>query len=173
LHGSRCLLRPYLPRDVEALPREAGDWEVARWMTRAFPHPYTLDDARDWVRRASAERPTDNFAIEVVGELAGGIGIRPLLHESEGVAEFGYWLGRRHWGKGIATEAVALLAAHAFAERGIRRLEAYVFAPNAVSSRVLEKYGFAREGVLRDAVTDREGTVLDAWLYSLLAPRRP
>ncbi len=171
LRGRRCLLRPYAPGDVDALQVEAGALDVARWMTRAFPHPYTLQDARDWIGRAAAESPTDNFAIEVDGALAGGVGIRPLRYESEGVAEFGYWLGRRSWGKGIASEAAGLLAAHAFGERGLRRLEAYVFAPNVASARVLEKCGFVREGILRRAVTDREGQILDAWLYALLAGR--
>ncbi len=172
LRSRRCLLRPYAPDDVEALQAEAGTWEVARWMTRAFPHPYTAKDALEWIGRAAADNPTDNFAIEFEGELAGGVGIRPLRFESEGVAEFGYWLGKRHWGKGIASEAASLLAAHAFEERGLRRLEAYVFAPNVASARVLAKCGFTREGILRNAVTDREGRILDAWLYALLAPER-
>jgi ribosomal-protein-alanine N-acetyltransferase len=164
--GRRFLLRPYRAEDAISLPNVAGDWEVARWMTAAFPHPYTAADALTWVAIASSESPVDNFAIEIEGVLAGGIGIRPLHGESTGVAEFGYWLGREHWGRGIATEASHLLIGYAFGERALRRLEAHVFAPNGASARVLEKCGFTLEGVLRQAVRERDGNVLDALLYA-------
>lgn len=137
-------------------------------MNATFPHPYTPGDARAWVAKASIEDPTDNFAIEVDGALAGGIGLRPLAGESLGVAEFGYWLGQRSWGRGLATEAARLLVRYAFRVRGLRRLEAYVFAPNLASARVVEKSGFRREAILREAIVDREGAVMDAWLYAQL-----
>jgi RimJ/RimL family protein N-acetyltransferase len=61
-----------------------------------------------------------------------------------------------------------LFVPYAFATRRLRRLEAYVFAANPSSARVLEKCGFVREGILREAVVDREGAVHDAWLYARL-----
>jgi RimJ/RimL family protein N-acetyltransferase len=54
----------------------------------------------------------------------------------------GYWIGREHWGRGIATRALA-----AFAEEvTIRPLYAKVAVHNAGSIRVLEKCGFVRRG---------------------------
>jgi [ribosomal protein S5]-alanine N-acetyltransferase len=106
--------------------------------------------------------------IEAGGIPAGGIGLRPQLGEGYGVAECGYWLGRRFWGNGLATEALRLILPYAFEERRLRRVEAYVFATNPASARILEKCGFKREGVLREAVSDREGAVLDAWLFARL-----
>jgi ribosomal-protein-alanine N-acetyltransferase len=167
--GERCVLRAYRDDDVAALPAIAGDLEVARWMAATFPHPYTTQDAQAWVARASNESPLDNFAIELDGALAGGVGFRPHAGERRGVAEFGYWLGRAFWGRGIATEVARLCSAYAFGERRVRRLEAHVFAPNAASARVLEKCGFVREAMMRDALTGRDGYVVDAWLYARLA----
>lgn len=119
--------------------------------------------------QAGAEDPTDNYAIELNGELVGGVGIRPRQGEAAGVADFGYWLGRDYWGRGLATEASRVLANHAFGRRGLRRLEAHVFAPNLASVRVLEKCGFIREAILRQGLTDREGAIVDGWLYALLS----
>lgn len=85
----------------------------------------------------------------------------------------GYWLGRAYWGRGIASEAVKLLSAYALRERGLRRLEAYVFAPNVVSARVLEKCGFTREAVLRRAFIDRQDNVVDGLLYVRLDSDAP
>jgi RimJ/RimL family protein N-acetyltransferase len=168
LQSERCLLRPYRPTDVEWLPELANDIEVARWTSTSFPHPYTPADAERWTKRASNEDPVDSFVIEVDGTPAGGAGLRPQTGEGRGVAECGYWLGRRFWGRGYATDATRLLARYAFGTRNLRRLEAYVFAANPSSGRVLEKCGFVREAVLRQAVTDRDGVVMDAWLYGLL-----
>jgi [ribosomal protein S5]-alanine N-acetyltransferase len=166
--GRLCRLRPYRQEDVARLASIANDAEVTRWMSRRFPFPYTLADAQGWVRVASVESPVNDFAIVVDGALAGGVGIRPREHEALGVAEFGYWIGRAYWGRGIATEAAQLLVAHAFDERGLRRLEAHVFAPNAASARVLQKCGFVSEGVMRQAVVDRAGNVHDTHFFARL-----
>lgn len=55
-----------------------------RWLTRRFPHPYTLRDAQDWIAVAAAAPPGYILGIEVNGELAGGISIEPLDHEHAG-----------------------------------------------------------------------------------------
>ena len=80
------------------------------------------------------------------------------------IGEVGYWLGRDAWGNGYATEALALLVDHAFAEFDFVRLQAHVLAWNPASARVLEKNGFEREATFkRGAVKD--GRVVDSWLY--------
>lgn len=139
---------------------------VARWMTRAFPHPYTRADADEWVELASRHRIGRHFVIEVQGVLAGGIGFDPFAGERTGTASFGYWLGRAYWGRGIATEAARLLADYALHTSGLRRLEAKVFEQNVPSARVLQKVGFSLEGVLRGAYLDRHGTVCNALLFA-------
>jgi RimJ/RimL family protein N-acetyltransferase len=161
-------LRAYRSDDAPRLADIANDPAVPRWMTARFPHPYSLAAAQEWVGRAGAESPIDNFAIEVDGELAGGIGITPQGGEIAGVAEFGYWLGRAYWGRGIATQAAAVVVTYAFAERQLRRLEAHVFAPNLASIRVLEKNGFRREAILRERYVERDGTIVDGLVYARL-----
>jgi ribosomal-protein-alanine N-acetyltransferase len=138
-------------------------------MSAMVPHPYTIADAEAWVAKVSDEMPIDNFAIEVDDTHAGGIGIRLHGGERNGVAEFGYWLGQEYWGRGIATEAARLVISYAFRRRGLRRLEAHVFAPNVVSARVLEKCGFVREAISREALVERSGNVVDCLLYARLA----
>lgn len=169
LQGRFCRLRPYRPGDEAALCAVADDFMVARWMARAFPNPYTLRDAEEWIAIASVDTCSRYFAIEVDGVLAGGLGVEPFEGERAGTAIFGYWLGRAYWGRGIATDAARMLADDALANRGLRRLEASVFEPNAASARVLEKCGFQLEGRLCSYYVDREGNVWDALLYARLA----
>ena len=59
-----------------------------------------------------------------------------------GVREVGYWIGREHWGKGVATLALAAFLAHDRA----RPLYGRVALHNPASIRVLEKCGFTIVG---------------------------
>lgn len=74
--------------------------------------------------------------IEVDGDVVGNI----VSWDAPGVRLVGYWVGREHWGRGIATAALA-----AFLEQDRSRpIHALVAAHNAGSIRVLERCGFAR-----------------------------
>jgi [ribosomal protein S5]-alanine N-acetyltransferase len=167
--GRSCILRPFRSDDVARVRKLGDDYRVARWMTDLFPHPFTESDAAKWIARVSSQVPTDHFLIEADGVVVGSTGIDPHAGNRAGVAELGYWLGHDYWGKGYATDAVRQLVKYAFRERGLRRLEAHVHAPNLASARVLEKAGFVLEGVLRRDLTDREGNILDNMLFARLA----
>jgi RimJ/RimL family protein N-acetyltransferase len=138
-------------------------------MTAQFPYPYTRADAEAWVASVVQDSPPKSYAIEAGGSFAGSVGAYPQRGEHRGCAIFGYWLGRAFWGRGIATDAARTLARYALGDGGLRRLEATVFAPNAVSARVLEKAGFTFEARLRESYVERDGTVCDGLLYSRLA----
>ena len=108
----------------------ANDYEVAR-NTLNIPHPYREEDARNWVRitQDNYQQQTGYaFALELraTGELAGGIGLH--LEPRFDRAEAGYWLGRPHWGRGLATEALAALLLFGFAELGLNKIYATHFA---------------------------------------------
>ena len=163
------VLRSWRKDDIDALPALANDMLVARYMSRRFPHPYLHDDAENWFGLVSQQRVQVNFAIEVEGALAGGIGCVPHGEEQFGTADVGYWLGRFYWGRGIATHALHSLVQYCFVDLAMRRLQAYVMAPNIASARVLEHAGFTHEGTLRAHYLDRSGTVQDALMYGLLA----
>ena len=76
--------------------------------------------------------------IEVDGEVAGNIG----SWEQDGKQLVGYWLGRKFWGRGLATAALGEFVD----ELGVRPLHAWVATSNVGSIRVLEKCGFVEVG---------------------------
>ena len=163
--GPRCSLRPFRPGDEAALQRLADDPGVAKNLADRFPSPYTLADAEEWVAtcQALAEGHVV-FAIEVDGALAGGVGYERLGPVYPGTAMVGYWLGRAHWGRGIAAAALALVTGHAFRTTALQRLEAGVFPWNRPSMRVLEKAGYRLECVLKDRLF-KDGRAWDEHLY--------
>jgi RimJ/RimL family protein N-acetyltransferase len=75
-------------------------------------------------------------AIVVDGHVAGNV----VSWEQSGLREIGYWVGRAYWGRGIATQALAIF----LGQLGQRPLHAYVAVHNTGSIRVLEKCGFRR-----------------------------
>jgi RimJ/RimL family protein N-acetyltransferase len=82
--------------------------------------------------------------------------------------EVGYWLFVEARGRGVATRSVQAMAEHAFAN-GIYRVEAHVRIGNEPSERVLERAGFAREGIRRRYLRRQDGTRHDATLFARLA----
>ncbi len=149
------------------LPRLANDWDIAGNMRDSFPHPYQLKDAELWVRYNLAKSEPESFAIEVDGVLAGGVGFTLLGAERRGCAEVGYWVAKEFWGRGIATATCTAVANYLFEKYSLRRVEAHAHGANVGSQRVLEKSGFQREGVLRDAVI-KGGEVRDMHLFGKL-----
>jgi RimJ/RimL family protein N-acetyltransferase len=85
-----------------------------------------------------ADRAVLAQTITVNGEVAGNI----MCWEKWDQRQVGYWIGRRYWGRGVATSALALLICRV----PIRPLYAYVAVHNQASMRVLEKGGFQRIG---------------------------
>ncbi|MGI9076027.1 MAG: GNAT family N-acetyltransferase [Gemmatimonadaceae bacterium] len=161
-----CTLRDWRMEDAASLARHANNRKVWRNLRDRFPHPYTEEDARQFINTSMLALPRTNFAIEVGGEAVGSIGL--ILHDDiERVgAELGYWLGESCWGKGIVTAAVGAVTRYAFEAFDLHRIYAIAFAWNPGSARVLEKAGFKLEGtMLKSAIKD--GEVVDQFLYSM------
>jgi len=78
-------------------------------------------------------------------QLVGMVGARVENHRWE----LGYVLARPHWGKGYMTEVVKAVIDWAFQQPEIYRVWAVCDVDNLASSRVMEKAGMTREGVLR------------------------
>jgi RimJ/RimL family protein N-acetyltransferase len=172
IETERLVLRPWRTGDEEALVRHANNRKVWINLRDRFPHPYTLQDARDWIARHAADpEPVPNMAIEHAGEAIGGIGLMPMEDVARFNAEVGYWLGEAFWGRGFAAEALAGFTGYVFESFPVERLEAWVFATNPASARVLEKAGYEYEATLRRSAF-KDGQFLDCHLYVRFRPHR-
>jgi ribosomal-protein-alanine N-acetyltransferase len=159
-----CTLRDWTPGDAGSLTMHANNPRIASMMRDAFPSPYTMEDAHRFISMTKGQSSNLLLAIDVKGEAVGGIGIHPLDDVKHRSAEIGYWLGESLWGRGIMTGAVASLVPIAFERYDIVRLQAGIFSNNPASMRVLEKCGFIREAIHRNAIT-KNGTLLDEAMY--------
>ena len=144
----RLTLRSPEDRDLPRIAQLAADYDIAR-MTLRMPHPYGIDQARDFlVRTASQDRRRDNtFVIDLEDE--GAIGVMGFFHDADPYPEMGYWIGRPYWGRGLATEAAEGALKWASKSWKKRAVSAGHFPDNPASGRVLTKSGFLYTGETR------------------------
>ena len=160
-----CIVRDYRLDDRSALARQANNRNVWANLRDMFPHPYTEEHAEAWLAYATQAEPMSNFAIEIDGAFAGGIGLRLQQDVDRVSAELGYWLGEAFWGRGAATAAIQAFVPWALDRFQLERIYATPFHWNAGSIRALEKASFNKEGVMRRAAL-KDGVVADLPLYA-------
>ncbi|MFT3706038.1 MAG: GNAT family protein [Archangium sp.] len=163
-----ALLRPLRESDVASIAKHANDHAVWRNLRDAFPHPYSIDDARKFLAHLRESEDARVFGIEVDGQVVGACGLHPQPDVYVRSAELGYWLGSAFHGRGLMTRVVTAVVAHGFMHLPkLERIFASVFEWNPASMRVLEKCGFQREGVLRKSVF-KDGQLMDGVLFARL-----
>ncbi|MGB3467065.1 MAG: GNAT family N-acetyltransferase [Cyclobacteriaceae bacterium] len=81
----------------------------------------------------------------IISDAKDFIGTCALVTGKNQIPEIGYRLCQAHWGQGYATEITKGLINYCKASLGIHQFEAYCYASNKSSLRVLEKCGFQLE----------------------------
>ena len=152
LKGRRIKIRWLSETDVPALFTIFSDPEV----TRYWSHPPMR-------QRADAEKLLAKIRVFFRQQTLYQWGIARLdddavigtctlarLDATHLCSEIGFAVARDWWGQGTMKEVLPLLVDFAFTKLGLRRLEADVDPRNLASLHLLERFGFKREGLLRE-----------------------
>jgi len=83
------------------------------------------------------------------------------------VANLGYFIGKKYWGKGIVSAIISPVVIFGFKSLALERIYARVAVENIASWKALEKNGFTREGLLRHSFYLPDG-LCDCYIYSRL-----
>lgn len=155
LETARLVLRPYTLDDAPTVAKLAGRREIAD-TTISIPHPYSEQQARDWITRNIEGRSQVKEVVFAVvtrenNQLVGAVGLRDIDHEHS-QAELGFWIGVDWWRRGYATEAAQALLQFGFETLRLNRIYAHHMLKNPASGMVMEKIGMKLEGVLRERV---------------------
>lgn len=138
-------LRGFEAGDLDALVAALQDPEIPRWTL--VPTPYTHDDARAYMRHVNRGRATGTRLALAIADasderaLLGSVALNPVDWRLR-AADVGYWVAATARGRGVATRAVQLLAAHAFGALGLERLELRAQRGNHASHAVAARAGF-------------------------------
>jgi len=80
----------------------------------------------------------------------------------------GYHTEDNHKNKGYATEAVTCLLHYMILEVGFNRISGGHQSDNPASGRVMKKAGMICEGTLRQDFMNKDGTLVDSIMYSMI-----
>jgi ribosomal-protein-alanine N-acetyltransferase len=166
IKGTSVSLRPVAEADVEELHKQLLDIEArGPW----YPLPQTsLIKRRKAFEEAGFWSQDEGIFVMVDDQdrLIGTVDWNKLNGDVPDM-ELGYRVfDRADWGKGIATEALDLLAGWLFDTQPINRLRLTIHVDNVGSHRVAEKCGFTKEGTSREAWYHK-GRWYDIAVYTL------
>lgn len=175
IRGERVVLRELGEDDVPRVVEACSDERTSYWLTQ-MPSPYTEQDALTWLEQMREQRATGSGITWALADpdddrMLGVVTAFDL--DAEGTAEVGYWTHPEARGRGLATEACALVVRHCFvlAEDGglgRRRLRAFAAEGNDASAWVLKTNGFVETGRFREGKQMRDGSYLDLVHFDLL-----
>jgi RimJ/RimL family protein N-acetyltransferase len=177
LHGSHVLVRPLdAAADAESLyaVSHPPNGDPAIW-TYLFEGPYeSLELFQHDLKRAEAsEDPLFFTLVSVPDERPLGFASYLRIEPEHGTIEIGnVMFGTPLQRTTAATEAIFLLARHAFDDLGYRRLEWKCNALNAPSRRAAERFGFSFEGVFRNHYVVKGRSRDTAW-YAIVDDEWP
>lgn len=166
LEGARVRLEPFAEAHraalYDSLHRPAGDPTLWDYL------PYGPFDADAWdvwfARSAASADPLFYALVDRERDAAAGQASYLRIEPAVGVIEIGHIaLGPALQRTPGATEAIYLMARHAFDELGHRRLEWKCDALNARSRRAAERFGFTFEGVFRQHMVIKDRNRDTAW----------
>jgi len=162
------ILRPWSIRDAARLALIADNKNIADNLRDGFPNPYSLGNAREWLKMILPENfPPRYFAIIVNNQLVGSIGLVSKTDIYRRNFEIGYFLSEEYWDRGIITASIKMATSYAFKEFDIVRVYAEPFSDNTGSRKALERAGYICEAILRRNVI-KNGIFKDSCIYSVL-----
>jgi len=165
-------LRPLEDADAGDLLRHFADPRVTRFMDiEPLRELGEAAEIIDWARTLRDRGQGLRWGIRDAGSgvFIGTCGFNALTWDRGRRAEVAYDLGSAWWGRGVMAWVMPALVAFAFERLTVHRIDALVTPGNDRSCRLLERHGFAREGVLR-GYGYWKGAYWDQIIYARIAP---
>ncbi|HEY6541868.1 MAG TPA: GNAT family N-acetyltransferase [Ktedonobacteraceae bacterium] len=149
--GERILLRAIEPEDQAFFHSFDVDSE-ANLNSSMIYFPRSQAGDRRWFEKAQLEEPeNDEYRLIIELKEHGAIGSINAFGCNKRMGTFRYAIaiGREHWGKGYAKEAIRILLRYFFEELRYQKVTVNIYAFNERSIKLLESLGFQHEGRLR------------------------
>ncbi len=140
--------RAWNDADVDVFRALLDDPDVWTWLPEDYPAPLTVDVAASLIELSNASTHHKVRAILRNNDIVGQVRLQyEVVPQDHAIAEISYWLGRAHWGKGIASHVVRDFTAICFETHPqLSAIIARVHKDNVASQRVLEKAGYDIDG---------------------------
>jgi RimJ/RimL family protein N-acetyltransferase len=167
-HGERVRLRGVEDTDFEHFFAWEQDTDGSR-MDYEIWFPTSTTSRREWTHSQAimtGEGDIFRFMIETLEGVTVGSLNTHTINRRNGTFMYGLYIGAEHRGKGYASCAIKIVLRYFFSERDYQKVNAEVYAFNAASIRLHERFGFTLEGRLRRMIYTN-GTHHDALIYGM------
>jgi RimJ/RimL family protein N-acetyltransferase len=172
--SDRLLLRCWEPGDAPLLDRALKiSWsELQKWIPWVFEEPEDLPALANRLRRYEGDFGEGRNALYAVmdpaeSEVWGGAGLYRRVGPR--ALEIGYWVRTDLEGRGIATEAAALLTHAGLGLPGIDRMEIRCDPDHTASAAVPRKLGYHLREVLRQEASESSSAERDTMVFEMSA----
>jgi RimJ/RimL family protein N-acetyltransferase len=175
--GDGVVLREWRPDDAARVVEACSDPLSQHWLPQ-LPSPYTTADAQWYIRSREEAHATGAGIYWCVADAdddrcLASIGLM-RLDGPTAEPEIGYWAHPEARGRGVVTQATALVARHALVDvadggLGLSRVVLRAASGNTASNRVAVAAGLRQYGVAHEMERLRDGTSDDFVLYEALA----
>ncbi len=152
LESKNIFLSPLSKEDnLEDYTSWINDQETTLFMGSG-KFPISVDDLKNYIDsyNNSKDKMLLGIFLKKSSEHIGNVTLH-LIDWKDSHAEIGILIGNKKTrGKGYATEAISLIADHAFNKLNLHKLYTGMIKENDASKRAFEKVGFKVEGILRE-----------------------
>jgi RimJ/RimL family protein N-acetyltransferase len=173
LRGQQTALRAMTKEDLKLLHKWLNDPEVMQWWD-GRDHPATFDRVEARFRRSveGSDRESERFIVEVEQDGAKrAIGMLQYTRPQPRVrnTQIDILIGEPEFrDAGYGTDALRAVIKDLFETQKVHRVWHTMQAGNARAHKAAEKFGFVKEGVLREH-DQVEGKYVDVVVYGMLA----
>ncbi len=168
LRGLGFALRELTAADAPSLAAQLTPAEVSRFISPPPENAAGFERFIAWTHRERVAGRYACFAVVPDGEIAAvGIFQVRLLDDRDGVAEWGFILGRAYWGTCLFLRGAERVVDFAFETMGLHRLEARAAVANGRGNGALAKIGAVKEATLRRSL-ERFGDWHDQVLWGIV-----
>ncbi|USG67674.1 GNAT family N-acetyltransferase [Brevibacillus ruminantium] len=149
LETERLCFRPYTMDDLKFVMTMTSDPDMMRFIGNGavWTREETTQRLQGWI-----ERYRDGLGTGLLvavkksnGELIGHAGLVAQVVEGQEEIEIGYWVAKKYWGHGFATEAALAMRDHGLSQLGQKRMVSLIQFDNHPSANVAQKIGMVFE----------------------------
>lgn len=146
--SKRLVMRSWQEDDAEQLYKMASETIVGA--RAGWPPHRSVDESLEIIRTVFNNPSTWAITLKSTGSVVGAMGYGPscdcALPRLNGEPIVGYWVGKKYWGQGFCTEALAAMIEYVKENTNITSFISGHFIDNPASGRVMEKCGFIPTG---------------------------
>ena len=169
LRGEHVQLEPLRPEHAEGILAAASDGRLWELHFTSVPAP---GEVEAWLATALAKQAAGEqvaFTVrDAAGRIVGSTRYYELLPDTPRVC-IGYtWYARSVQRTGLNTEAKLLLLGHAFESLGCASVGFHTSVLNLASRAAIARLGAREEGILRQHMRHRDGSLRDTVCFSIL-----